>query len=176
MLELKILSPAGSVTLAASLPRALLSSAARPGAVGTPSVSADLMARCSRGRLFHQPAFLSLVTSSTFRGLPWFCELGPRHSTTLCRGDHCLSTGKGNEKEKQSHTTVFADLYGGHRIGENGHHHLRKRIFVSGFGANPSLSRLCARVSSVPNISFPFPALVVPPLNLPTASSPQVEA
>lgn len=75
-------------------------------------------------------------------------------------GDHWLSTGKGNEKEKQSSSIVFADIWG-NRIGENGHHRLRKSISVSEFGADPSLLPLCVCGSSVPNSSFSFPALLV---------------
>lgn len=74
-------------------------------------------------------------------------------------GDSGLPASKGNEKEKQSHNTVV-EMFRGNRTGENGHHHLRKSIFVSEFGANASFSPLYMCVHSV-QTSLPFSALLV---------------
>lgn len=73
-------------------------------------------------------------------------------------GDSGLPASKGNEKEKQSHNAV--ETFRGNRTGENGHHHLRKSIFVSEFGANASFLPLYMCVHSV-HMSLPFSALLV---------------
>lgn len=163
MLELKILSPSGSVTMAVSFPWALLSSAVRSGALDAPMIGSS-----SRVCLFQQPASPQHL---------WRAEMVLAIRLPL-HGRQWTSASKGNEEEKQSQHNIFENILGEIALGRMATI-IWERVFLFQNLGSVLAFRLSARVtvqsqtSLSPFLLFwfcsPNPLSCVP-------SSPEVEA